>query len=88
MQLAKENIAESCELSFDRPSGDTLRVRLKGSWTIGHKLPSVNEVQSQFESDPAIKQINFDILELSDWDSGLLSFLTKIIKQCSVRISP
>jgi phospholipid/cholesterol/gamma-HCH transport system permease protein len=85
MQLAKENIAESCELSFDRPSGDTLRVRLKGSWTIGHKLPSVNEVQSQFESDPAIKQINFDILELSDWDSGLLSFLTKIIKQCSVK---
>jgi phospholipid/cholesterol/gamma-HCH transport system permease protein len=85
MEAAIENRTEDCELSFDRPAGDTLLVRLKGSWTIGHKLPSGNELQSQVESDPAIKQINFDIRELSDWDSGLLSFLTKIINQCSAK---
>jgi phospholipid/cholesterol/gamma-HCH transport system permease protein len=85
MEAVIENRTEACELSFDRPSGDTLQVRLKGSWTIGHKLPSGNAVQSQLESDPAIKQIDFDIRELSDWDSGLLSFLTKIINQCSAK---
>ena len=83
MEAVTENKMETCELNFSRQAGDTLLVRLKGSWTIGHKLPSGNEVQSQVESDPAIKQINFDIRELSDWDSGLLSFLTKIINQCS-----
>jgi phospholipid/cholesterol/gamma-HCH transport system permease protein len=83
MEAATENTTETCELSFDRPAGDTLLVRLTGSWTIGHKLPSGAEVQRQVESGPAIKQITFDTQQLSDWDSGLLSFLTKIINQCS-----
>jgi phospholipid/cholesterol/gamma-HCH transport system permease protein len=83
MEAATENRTEACELSFDRPAGDTLLVRLTGSWTIGHKLPSGAEVQRQVESGPAIKQITFDTHQLSGWDSGLLSFLTKIINQCS-----
>ena len=85
MEAVTENRMETCELSFDRPAGDTLLVQLKGSWTIENKLPSCNEVQSQIESDPAIKQIDFDIRELSDWDSGLLSFLTKIINRGSAK---
>jgi phospholipid/cholesterol/gamma-HCH transport system permease protein len=85
MQLAKEDIAAPCELSFDRPAGNTLLVRLRGSWTIGHKLPSGAEVQRQVESDPAIKQVTFDTRQLSGWDSGLLSLLTKIINQCSAK---
>jgi phospholipid/cholesterol/gamma-HCH transport system permease protein len=85
MQLAKEDIIEPSELSFDRNADNTLQVRLKGSWTIGQELPSGGEVQSQIESEPAIKQITFDAHELSGWDSGLLSFLTKIINQCSAK---
>jgi phospholipid/cholesterol/gamma-HCH transport system permease protein len=85
MQLAKENIAEPCELSFEKPAEDTLRVRLKGSWTIDQQLPSVKEIGRQVESDAAIKQIAFDTAALSDWDSGLLSFLTKIITESSAK---
>jgi phospholipid/cholesterol/gamma-HCH transport system permease protein len=85
MEAATENRTEACELSFDRLAGDTLLVRLTGSWTIGHKLPSGAEVQRQVESGPAIKQITFDTHQLSGWDSGLLSFLTKIINQCSAK---
>jgi hypothetical protein len=65
MEAATENRTEACELSFDRLAGDTLLVRLTGSWTIGHKLPSGAEVQRQVESGPAIKQITFDAF-LSD----------------------
>jgi len=83
MQPVKEDITDSCELVFDRQPHDTLLIRLRGSWTIGHQLPSGGEVQSQIESDPAIRQISFDAAELSGWDSGLLSFLTKIINQCT-----
>ena len=85
MEAATENTTETCELSFDRPARYTLLVRLTGSWTIGHKLPSGEEVQRQVESGPAIKQITFDTHQLSGWDSGLLSFLTKIINQCSAK---
>jgi len=85
MEAATENRTETCGLSFERPAGDTLLVRLTGSWTIGHKLPSGAEVQSQVESGPAIKQVTFDTHQLSGWDSGLLSFLTKIINQCSAK---
>ena len=81
MQLAKKDIAEPCELSFDRPADDTLLVRLKGSWTIEQKLPDIGEVQSQVKSDAGVKQIAFDTRELTGWDSGLLSFLIKIINQ-------
>ena len=85
MQLAKEDIAAPCELSFDKTADDTLLVRLRGSWTIGQKLPSVDEIQGQIQSDSRLKQIAFDTQELADWDSGLLSFLTKIINQCSAK---
>ena len=81
MQLAKKDIAEPRELSFDRPADDTLLVRLKGSWTIEQKLPDIGEVQSQVKSDAGVKQIAFDTRELTGWDSGLLSFLVKIINQ-------
>ena len=82
MQPVKEDIIEACELSFDRKADDILLVRLKGSWKIGQKLPSADEVQSRFKTDAGIKQIAFDTQELSGWDSGLLSFLAKIIDQC------
>jgi phospholipid/cholesterol/gamma-HCH transport system permease protein len=85
MEAATENRIETCELSFERPAGDTLLVRLKGSWTIGQKLPSAEEIQSQVKSDTAVKQIAFDTRELAGWDSGLLSFLTKSINQCTAK---
>ena len=85
MEAVTEKKSETCELSFEKPAGDTLLVKLKGSWTIDQQLPSVKDVGKQVESDPAIKYIAFDTAALSDWDSGLLSFLTKIITESSAK---
>jgi phospholipid/cholesterol/gamma-HCH transport system permease protein len=85
MEAVTEKTIEPCGLSFEKPAGDTLLVKLQGSWTIDQQLPSAKEVGQQIESDPAIKQIAFDTATLSDWDSGLLSFLTKIINQSSAK---
>ncbi len=85
MEAVTEKKNEICELSFDKPTGDTLLVKLNGSWTIDQQLPSAKDVGQQVESDPAIKQIAFDSAALSDWDSGLLSFLTKIITESSAK---
>jgi phospholipid/cholesterol/gamma-HCH transport system permease protein len=85
MEAVTDNTNEACELSFEKPAGDTLLVKLQGSWTIDQQLPSVEDVGNQVELDPAIKQITFDAHELSEWDSGLLSFLAKIIDQSSAK---
>ena len=85
MEAVTEKKSEICELSFDKPTGDTLLVKLNGSWTIDQQLPSAKDVGQQVDSDPAIKQIAFDSAALSDWDSGLLSFLTKIITESSAK---
>ena len=85
MEAVTENTTEACELSFEKPAGDTLLVKLQGSWTIDQQLPSVEDVGKQVESDPAIKHITFDAHGLSKWDSGLLSFLAKIIDQSSAK---
>jgi phospholipid/cholesterol/gamma-HCH transport system permease protein len=73
------------KLGFDRPTGDTLLVRLAGSWKIGQQLPSADEVERQVESAPEIRRISFDTKDLGVWDSGLLTFLIKVIDQCSRR---
>jgi phospholipid/cholesterol/gamma-HCH transport system permease protein len=40
-------------------------------------------VQKQLEFEPQIEHLTFDTQELTNWDSGLLTFLIKVIDQCS-----
>ena len=70
-------------LAFSQPSDDTLLVRLSGSWRAENRLPSAAEVAKQVESDSRIRRIAVDIRELTDWDSGLLTFLIKVAEMCS-----
>jgi phospholipid/cholesterol/gamma-HCH transport system permease protein len=67
-----------CELSFSRPTDDTLLIRLRGSWRIGQEFPSADEVRKQFRSDSRVKRLAFDTKELTGWDSALLAFLVKV----------
>jgi len=70
------------KISFSRSGEDTLVVGLAGSWKITQALPSADEVRVQLESSSGIGQITFATQELTDWDSGLLTFLIKVIEQC------
>ena len=69
----------SSELSFSRPTDDTLLVSLAGNWTIGNKLPSADDVLAQIKSGSRIQRITFDTEGLTAWDSRLLTFLIKVI---------
>lgn len=72
-----------CEMHFTRPGDDTLLVHISGECTIGSKAFTSDDLQKQIESDPKIRQVTFDVENLSGWDSGLLSFLIKINEICS-----
>jgi hypothetical protein len=82
---AMESIDTTTELNFSRPTDNTLLLRLAGSWTTKRDMPSAEEVLKQVDSGRPIKQISFDANDLVGWDSSLLTFVTKVINQCSQR---
>lgn len=69
-------------LQLDRPTTDSLCVRLSGSWTLQTGLPSVSEIQQQLVTPPQIQRLGFETQALSGWDSGLLTFLLAVAEQC------
>jgi phospholipid/cholesterol/gamma-HCH transport system permease protein len=71
--------AETGTLQFDRPSGDTLSVRLAGSWKIGGSLPKPEVVLEQCE--PGVQRIALDGADISEWDTGLLTFLVQLVQR-------
>ncbi len=79
----KEDITQTGDISSDHQAKGTLRLRLKGSWKIGARFPSADVVQKQIESSGGIRRIGFNTENLTGWDSGLLTFLIKIIDYCS-----
>lgn len=73
------------KLSFDYPSADTLRLKLSGEWMLQSGLPSESEVFSQLTGNRHIAQITFDLAEMGKWDSGLVSFLLHLSRECGRR---
>ena len=69
-------------MSFIQPDAkDSLTIGLAGDWKIGEEIPSPDDAIEQIES-ARIKQIGFDTKQFGAWDSGLLTFLIKIIGLC------
>jgi phospholipid/cholesterol/gamma-HCH transport system permease protein len=83
MSKAPATAPMNCRISFDRPTDDSLLVRITGNCSIGEDLPSARDVQKQIASDSGIRRITFDTKDLAGWDSGFLTFLIKVIDQCS-----
>ena len=71
------------ELRFSRPVGGTLLILLSGTWTIEKELPSFDGVRREIESGSGVERILFDTNDLCAWDSGILTFLIKVIGFCS-----
>ncbi len=68
-------------LSFAQPASATLLVCLSGIWRLVEKLPSPAEVWRQVEATPGIRRMAFDTRGITGWDSGLLTFLGKVIAE-------
>ena len=85
MDTATGLIAPPGELSFSRPSENTLLIGLAGNWTMGKVIPSPEDVQKQIDSGLPVQRITFDTHELGRWDSVLITFLLKVFDQCGQR---
>jgi phospholipid/cholesterol/gamma-HCH transport system permease protein len=78
-----ETESEQCEIVFSLLLEDTLLVRLLGKWKTGNRLPPASEVRKQTGAAPGVRSVIFDTQELTGWDSGLLTFLIKVARECS-----
>lgn len=82
MDVAREKKSTHYEMSVERSNEETLLIRLVGNWETGSELPSVDKVREHLESGPRVRRVIFDTERLTRWDSGLLTFLLKVIDRC------
>src|SRR6185436_6537402 len=71
--------AASPELVLDDATAGTLLLRLSGAWTTAAGRPAVGEVDRRLTSPQAPRRVTFDAAGLDEWDSGLLTFLLRVI---------
>ena len=69
-------------LEFNNPDAVTLNIVLKGSWQLQGALPPVELVLRKLSSGPQLERISFSSSAVTSWDSGLLVFLSKLIRYC------
>ena len=74
----KESESQACELSFGRSDDKTLLINLSGNWTLKTKRPSADVVKKEMAKGAAAR-IAFNTTGVTDWDSGLLVFLGRVI---------
>ncbi len=81
--MKRQPLRSQADLSFSRSIDGALVIHLSGDWRMGREVPSVEAVYGALASDPKVLRILFDAKGLGNWDSGFLTFLTKVMAHCS-----
>ncbi len=76
-------LALETQVQFDHPSPETLLVIFVGSWKLEAGLPKFAELEKALGASPAIQQLTFDVQKITSWDSGLVTFVLRILAYCS-----
>jgi phospholipid/cholesterol/gamma-HCH transport system permease protein len=56
-------------------------LHLAGSWRLEDRLPGVSEVERGLEAGPPVRRLVFEARSVSAWDSGLLTFVRKLLDE-------
>jgi len=54
-------------------------LRLAGSWRLEDGLPRLSDVEGMLEAGPPVRQLGFEAERITAWDSGLLTFVRKLM---------
>ena len=73
----------TCDLKVEAVTDSVLQVTLSGPWTLASALPAADRVLAELTTEPPPLRVAFDTGSLAAWDSGLLTFLLKILEQCA-----
>lgn len=70
------------KLGFDHSTPQTLLIKLSGDWHISAGIIQESVVAAELKAHPDIVQVDFSVSQDLKWDSGLIAFLLKLIKEC------
>jgi phospholipid/cholesterol/gamma-HCH transport system permease protein len=79
-----EQKREPGKVSLQRANDSTLVVALSGPWHLQSDMPPASLLIGELNSRPP-KRVSFDSRQLTNWDSGLVSFLTQVSELCRER---
>jgi phospholipid/cholesterol/gamma-HCH transport system permease protein len=82
---ALDQTREQGKVSFERTSEAALIVRLSGAWYLRNDMPSATLLIDALNTPPTPKRVSFDGSQLTNWDSGLISFLVQSSEFCRTR---
>ena len=75
-------MSETSNLLFERKSGGVLLARLSGNWRIQNALSRVEMIRKELSGAPALRLLEFDVSDLTGWDSRLVAFISRCAVLC------
>jgi phospholipid/cholesterol/gamma-HCH transport system permease protein len=72
----------TAELDISRPDEDLVLLRLRGSWRLAAGIPSPARVREELGGRRTAR-VRFDTRELAAWDTGLLTWLRRVLEDCA-----
>jgi len=67
-----------CEVLADPSARGTIRLQLSGSWRLTGTLPTASDIERELKERAGVRRVAFDAQGITDWDSGLLTFLRRL----------
>ena len=63
-------------------AGERLVLHLSGVWKLGCGIPPIGEIEKSAKEKTGCIIISFDTSKVAGWDSGLMTFLIKVLRFC------
>lgn len=77
----------SARLSFENHDS-VLQLNISGNWLISSGIFSSRDFSKTLDTNAQIKEVTINVDENTEWDSGLISFLLKFIRECEQKKIP
>ena len=78
-------MSQDRELYVHRTADGATNIRIAGSWRMREALPDPEAVEADLVLSPQPHSVTFDTSDLTTWDSGILTFVTRVIELGSDR---
>jgi len=82
---ATQSTKQAPGLEISPAGSDSLLLKLSGAWTLANPLPSSGDFEEALGTGESVRRVAFDTAGITEWDSGLLTFLLKIESQAGER---
>lgn len=80
--------AQKARFKVER-KGEFLLLHLSGVWKLGYGIPGIDAIEmssgKETHVQAQLKGITFETSDISGWDSGLMTFLIKVLNYCQTQ---